>query len=368
MSTGVAIVTPAVSPVPEGLCAWLCTHALALDEGRTQTEGVLPALAQADLFRIGVPREWGGVGGDVRDALQAISGVSEQSLAAGFMFWGHRAFIEYLLQSANSGLRERWLPVLLAGRHAGATGLSNAMKFLSGIETLQIRARARGAGWQLDGALPWATNLRTGRFIVAAAIEREGGAPFVAALPSDRAGLTRSDDLDLIAMRGSDTASLKVEALSIDASDLIADDAREYLPRVRPAFLGLQCGLSIGLARAALASAQLIGGSSRVVLKQPIAEAQAALTQTIDALNEGLSDRRFVAQAAGLFRLRIQLADIVQRAVSLELQASGGRAYHRDQPLGFARRWREAAFIPIVTPSLTQLQGELIKHAALAAA
>ena len=359
---------PASSLLPDRLRAWLADHATALDEGNTHTGGVLPALADADLFRIGVPRPWGGVGGDVRDATEAIAAVSEQSLAAGFMFWGHRAFIEYLLQSTNEPLRERWLPVLMSGRHAGATGLSNAMKFLSGIEALQVRARADGPGWRLDGALPWATNLRTGRFIVAAAVELEGGVPFIAALPSDRPGLSRSDDLDLIAMRGSDTASLKVEALAIDASDVIADNAREYLPRVRPAFLGLQCGLSIGLARAALAAAKAIGGSSRAVLQQPIDDAQAALKQSVNALNEGLSDRRFVAQAAGLFGLRIRLAEIVQQAVSLELQASGGRAYHRDQPLGFARRWREAAFIPIVTPSLTQLQGELLKQAAQAAA
>lgn len=356
------------SLLPDRLRAWLADNAPALDEGNTHTSGVLPALAGADLFRIGVPTAWGGVGGDVRDAVAAIAAVSEQSLAAGFMFWGHRAFIEYLLQSTNEPLRERWLPALLAGRHAGATGLSNAMKFLSGIEALQVRAQADGTGWRLDGALPWATNLRTGRFIVAAAVERVGGVPFIAALPSDRLGLSRSDDLDLIAMRGSDTASLKVEALAIDASDVIADNARDYLPRVRPAFLGLQCGLSIGLTRAALAAAQAIGGSSRAVLQPPIDEAQVALQQSVNALNEGLSDQRFVAQAAGLFRLRIRLAELVQQAVSLELQASGGRAYHRDQPLGFARRWREAAFIPIVTPSLTQLQGELLKQAALAAA
>ena len=66
---------------------------------------------------------------------------------------------------------------------------------------------------------------------------------------------------------------------------------------------------------------------------------------------------------AALFRLRIALAERVRDALQLELQAGGGRAYHRDQPLGFARRWAESAFIPIVTPSLTQLQGELLKQA-----
>jgi alkylation response protein AidB-like acyl-CoA dehydrogenase len=77
-----------------------------------------------------------------------------------------------------------------------------------------------------------------------------------------------------------------------------------------------------------------------------------------------MGDGRFVGAPIPLFRLRIHLAEIAIQAVQLELQASGGRAYHRDQPLCFARRWREAAFIPIVTPSLTQLQGELQKHAA----
>ena len=52
----------------------------------------------------------------------------------------------------------------------------------------------------------------------------------------------------------------------------------------------------------------------------------------------------------------------MREAVDLELLASGGRAYSRNGGLGFARRWREAAFIPIVTPSLTQLEGELLRQ------
>jgi hypothetical protein len=85
-------------------------------------------------------------------------------------------------------------------------------------------------------------------------------------------------------------------------------------------------------------------------------------------LHAGLADGRFLDQPQALFRLRLQLNDIVQQSLQLELHASGGRAYHRDQPLGFARRWREAAFIPIVTPSVTQLQGALAGAAPAGAA
>jgi len=43
----------------------------------------------------------------------------------------------------------------------------------------------------------------------------------------------------------------------------------------------------------------------------------------------------------------------------LELQAWGGQAYLDEQAPGFARRWRESAFIPVITPSLAQLEIQL---------
>ena len=47
------------------------------------------------------------------------------------------------------------------------------------------------------------------------------------------------------------------------------------------------------------------------------------------------------------------------------LQASGGKAYLTAHGGGFARRWRESVFVPIVTPSLVQLRTELQRQAAL---
>ena len=66
---------------------------------------------------------------------------------------------------------------------------------------------------------------------------------------------------------------------------------------------------------------------------------------------------------ARLFRIRIGLAEAAANAVQLELQASGGKAYLSEHGAGFARRWRESAFVPIVTPSLVQLRAELQRQA-----
>ncbi|WP_414631948.1 acyl-CoA dehydrogenase family protein [Achromobacter sp. UBA4530] len=357
--------------LPQDLQDWLTQHAEALDDGSLDAATVLPRLASAGLFRIGVPEAQGGLAGtDIGDAIEAVSQVAERSVASAFVAWGQRVFIEYLLTSPNAALAERWLAPLLAGELAGATALSNAMKFLSGIESLQITARDVDGQWTLDGRMPWVTNLRPQGFLVAAAVTAPDGTPAVVALPHDIAGLERSVDLSLLALQSSNTAALDVRGVRIGPEWLIHADARQYLPGARPAFAGLQCGLSIGLARRALQAAGQAGQgqASRGILGQPLQALSAQLEDLTAGLIAGVRSQRFVAEPWALFEIRIALADVANAAVQLELQASGGAAYLKPGGAGFARRWREAAFLPIVTPSLVQLKTELAKRQARLAA
>ncbi|MDF0729663.1 acyl-CoA dehydrogenase family protein [Pseudomonas entomophila] len=344
---------------------WLDANAEAIDQGQCDPHRVLAQIAESQLLRLGVDKTLGGAGGDVTDAVEAIAAIASRSLASAFVCWGQRAFIEYLLQSPNQALRERLLPRLLTGELAGATGLSNAMKYLSGIESLQVQARALDEGWTLEGRLHWVTNLRKSGFVVAAAIEgEEGQAPFVVAIPSDAAGLERSEDLQLMGLQSSSTAALAFHQVGLGREWLLHDNAREFLPKVRPAFLALQCGMSIGLARRALDEVRehLQGrGSFLEEAEQVLRE---RLQNTVGELKQGLLDGRFLKQPAALFKLRITLAESAADAVQMELQASGGKAYLTAYGEGFARRWRESAFVPIVTPSLVQLRAELQRQAA----
>jgi len=345
------------------LVAWLDAEAHGLDAGATSPSVLLPQLAEAGVFSVGVTEALGGAGGSLGDAVEAVAAVSERSLAAGFVFWGHRTYIEYLLQSPTASLRERLLPKLLDGRVAGATGLSNAMKFLAGLEELQVAARADGGPIRLDGKLPWVTNLRAEGFHVAAAVSRPDGGAFVASIAHDRPGVARSPDLELMAMRSTSTAAIKLDDVAIDADEVIAPDAQSWLPAVRPAFLGLQIGMSIGLARRSLREAQEAAGAGRHVLGPALDDVAERLDGQTRALLKGLSENAFLRHAAELFRIRIALAEIAHEAVGLELQASGGKCYLTKPGEGFARRWREAAFLPVITPSLVQLKAALAAQA-----
>lgn len=342
----------------------IAQRAYALDTQAELASTVLPMLAHHDLLRTGLPVAQGGHGGDVRDAIAAIAEVASLSLTTAFVFWSQRAFIHYLQASGNDAARERWWDALLRGDIAGAVGLSNVIKYLSRIEALQVQAKPVAQGWCLDGVLPWVSNVRSQGFVVAAAVQPEGGGqPMVVALESGLPGLLRSPDLDLLGMRASNTAALQLKQVQVPPQALLAQTGPAYLKAARPGFLGMQCALSIGLARAALQAAAQ-GGGARGPLHSRVTEALQTLSQIEAGVLDGVQDQRWVADVTPLFAQRMRLAALVQEALQLELQATGGRAYLQDQQPDFGRRWRESAFIPIVTPSLTQLEGELAQHAA----
>ncbi|SEU42734.1 Acyl-CoA dehydrogenase [Burkholderia cepacia] len=348
--------------------AWLEANADALDVDPSRAADILPQLVRSRTVAVGVPEVMGGTGGTIADAIDTVAGVAQRSLTAAFVLWGHRTFIEYVLQSDNDALRARWLTPLLDGEVAGATGLSNAMKYLSDIEPLQMHAARSGSAFVLNGSLPWITNLRREGFIAAAAFDHDDGTPpSVFAIPHDARGVERSDDLDLIGLRASNTAALRVSDTVLDESYRVAADAPAWLARVRPAFLGLQCGMSIGLARRALLATLDASEPSRASIGAEIRELETTLADQAAQLKRGVLDGTFFHAPAAMFELRIALVETVSQAVSLEVQATGGRGYLRGQS-GSARRVREASFIPIVTPSLVQLKSQLARHRRAAAA
>ncbi|NPT55345.1 acyl-CoA dehydrogenase [Paraburkholderia sp. 5N] len=346
---------------------WLQARAEQLDLDRHLASQVLPQLGQAGLFRIGVPTDIGGSGGTILHAIDAIATIAEDSMAAALVFWGQRAFVECLLQSENTALRASLLPSLLSGELAGAVGLSNGMKFLSKMEALQLSATAfRPVGgvqyWTLTGSIPWVTNLRPEGFVAAIATDHtDGKQPSIFAVPNEIEGVIRSDDLDLVALRATNTAALYLQKAVLDESFQIASNAPDFLAGVRPNLLGLQCGLSIGLTRRSLRSLDSTGPIARSVLADNCRSLEAELHGIVLDLLDGISSGEFIDKPKQLFSLRLLLASLVQEANILEVHATGGRGYIRGHA-DLARRRREAAFIPIITPSVVEIRSLFEKN------
>lgn len=344
------------------LIRWLDERADALDTETGQADALMLRLALGNLFRGGVPAAHGGSGDKPSAAVGVVADLAQRSMSAAFVFWAQRAFIECVLASPNRGLIQKLLPSLLQGRLGGAPGLSNAMKFLGGLDPLQTQFTPVPHGFRLNGRVAWATNLHRQGFVVAlAAGDARGGKPAVFALPHHPNGLRREPDLDLVGLRSTNTAALRLDGVLLDDTWLLHPDAQAFLPAIRPAFVGLQCGLGLGLARASLRSAGAAIEGSGSVLDSELAVLEAAVHTYWQQLSAGIDDGRLRERPRELIELRVRMVELATDAVQLELQALGGRAYLRGDSHGFARRWREAAFLPVLTPTLAQLKTELAR-------
>ncbi|MCS6949188.1 MAG: acyl-CoA dehydrogenase family protein [Armatimonadota bacterium] len=329
-----------------------------MNNGEGEARAVLGWLSQAGYLQQGVPRAHGGSGTRLWEAVQAIAEVSEECLTSGFLFWCQRVFIEYLLHTPNSSLRDLLLPDMLSANRAGATGLSNAMKHLGGLEPLRTQATLSDGEVVLDGFLPWASNLQPGRFVVAVAAQVDEQRALVAAVPAEAEGVQRSEDLQLLGLQSSQTATVTLHHVRLSRQWLLAEDAHAFLARVRPRFLLLQCGLPMGLARRALQEATAKMQSAKRVLQERADD----LCQQWQRLQE--QTRQFAQQEQvtsetlpALFQTRIRWVRLAVQAVGLEIEATGGAGFLRESDT--ARRWREVAFLPVLTPSATQLALQL---------
>lgn len=322
----------------------------------------LTQIAQAGWLGLGVPVSLGGAGGHLLDVVSAIATVSEQCLTSGFVFWCQRAFIEYVAASENRWLQTAVLPQVLKANLSGATGLSNAMKYLAGVEHLRLQAHLEGDTVTLNGFLPWASNLRPQQFAVAVAAQTEEGDSLVVAVPSSAIGLHRGEDLQLLGLQASWTSTLHLEQVQLPIDWVISHQAHSFLPRIRPAFLLMQCGLGWGMARRSLQeTAQSLNPKNEIALSDRLHQQQSTLAALEHQLKQlAALDQFEVAQTRQLFQLRIDLTRLAVAAVHLELEAKGGAAYLK--PSGTARRLREVAFLPVLTPSLVQLETELHRH------
>jgi alkylation response protein AidB-like acyl-CoA dehydrogenase len=311
------------------------------------------------LISASMPAGEGGTGGAASAAIGIVADLARHSMSAAFVFWAQRAVIECVLASPNRSLARRLLPPLLDGRLAGAPGLSNAMKFLGGLDQLQTRFEPAPGGFALNGRVAWATNLQRQGFVAALAAGHSRNAhAAVFAVPHDANGLTREPDLDLAGLRATSTAALRLDDVVLDEDWQLHPQARVFLPGVRPMFVGLQCGLGLGLARASLHAARQALDGSRSILLGEIEALEARVLEDWQALSAGGDGGRLRERPAELLHLRMGMVEVATSAVQLELQTLGGRAWLRGEDGGFQRRWREAAFLPVVTPTLAQLKTE----------
>jgi alkylation response protein AidB-like acyl-CoA dehydrogenase len=357
--TVVACPGTAAGPLLEAPLAAIAARAASTDAYENDVRLGLAELGGAGVLDLGAPDNREGALVDMADVLL---GVARGCMSTAFSAWAHRMAIEYLASHPTPWSEAGVLDELRAGARPGATALAPAFKDLLGLEPLGVTAAPDGDGLVLDGSVPWASNLFDEAVVVLAARTIAGGR-VVVAVEVAQAGFTVVELPRLLALDSTRSGATRLEGVRVGPDRVLSEDLPAFLGRIRPTFLLLQTAFALGLASECVAQAQRKLRSLAAVFGPDVESAG----QRLAALDADL--HRYARAAGGpdqapvrdLLQLRLDAAGLAQDAAALESKVSGGAGYVAAGAT--ARRLREAAFLPVQSPTEGQLRWELARCA-----
>ena len=229
--------------------------ALAADGERADTELAWPGESWERLKAIGVPGwaiapELGGQGLPPAALLSGYERLASACLTTSFLLSQREGAVRRIVEYGSEAIHRTWLPALARGERFVTVGLSQLTTSRQ-HQSPAVSAAPTGAGYRLDGVIPWVTGAeRADAFVTGATVA--DGRQILVLLPRKRDGIHISPPLDLAALRGSLTAQVECHGTEVLAEDVMAGPVERVLGAGRGAG-GLETScLALGLAGAAV--------------------------------------------------------------------------------------------------------------------
>lgn len=330
-------------------------RAAEVDTASRTPRPLLEELAGAGLLDLGVEARLaaGPRADDVSAPAALIAALATQCMTTAFGLWAHRVVQEYLARGERSPATEGVLADLRAGRRFGATAMAAGLKWLAGVGDLAVQAEPQGTGWRLSGFIPWVSLLLEDSVMVVPARTPQG--TIVAWVPVSRVRV--SPVTGLLALDATASGSVNLDGVAVGGHQVISTDLAAFAQGFKPTMLALQSSFSVGLIQRSLAEcAAAMDRDGNAVFASDLAR----LRDDVEAHRrrwQALVADVGAASAREILEVRLQASDLAVRATRLEATLAGGRGYRLAS--GAGRRLREAAFLPVQSPSEGHLRWEL---------
>lgn len=326
----------------------------AVDRAELDVRPGLRDLGARGLLGLGAPdRRDGGL----LPALHVVEAVARGCLSTAFALWAQRMAIEYLSRARDPDFAAPLLTGLRTGEIIGSSAMAPALKELSGLGTVPVRATPAPGGYRLTGVIPWASNLFPGAVVVLPARVDAPGREhdrLIAAVRVGTPGFTVNEPPHLLALNGTASSSARLADVHVPYAAVVADDLAAFCGALRPTFLLVQTAFCAGLAAESLDQAEQALTGANTTLAGDVHAARAALGSVRERMT------RFAAgdpDRAEVTRLRLDAANAALTATRLEATLAGGAGYAARSPA--SRRLREAAFLPVQSPTEGHLRWDL---------
>ena len=294
---------------------------------------------------------------NLQETARQLREIAAVDLSVAFGIWAHTMVITYL-RTADTDYVRYVLPALENGTRPGVTGMAPAFKEAAGAGTIDLTATPAEDGYVLNGTLAWASNLADDAVIVTAA-RTPSGERLLVAFDGCAPGVTLGTPFALLGLNATSSAGITLDNVPVPAGQVLSRDFEAFIYAVRPTFLILQTSECLGVADAAIDAAATRLTGVNEVLTEDVEKLRAEITHLIhtqDLIAAVLDDGATVDRVK-LLELRLDAARAAVDATALEVRVAGGAGYAQSSPA--SRRFREAAFIPVQSPSETQLTWEL---------
>jgi alkylation response protein AidB-like acyl-CoA dehydrogenase len=343
-----------------------------LDEKEEFPAGVMKILADAGLFGVYIPEEYGGLGGGLLDLCLVVEELSRicSGIAVSYAASGLGSFT--LLEYGTDEQKRKYLPDIASGRKMAAFGLTEA-EAGSDAGRIQTIAQRTDKGYILNGTKQFITNGGDAEvYTVIALTDKSKGARGASAfvVEKDTPGFTFGRKEKKLGIRASSTRELVFEDCLIPAENIIGREGigfiltMKLLDRSRPG-LGAQ---ALGLAQGALEAA-IDYAKKRIQFDHPIyaqqavqqmlAEmairveaARALVYSTARMIDNGVKD--FTKESA---MCKVFASDTAMKVTTDAMQIFGGVGYMRDYPI--EKMFRDAKITQIYEGSNQVLRNEI---------
>lgn len=331
-----------------------------LDEHNKFPRDIMKAMAQADLFGIYIPEEYGGLGKKSLELCIAVEELSKACLGVSTSFAANALGTYPILLHGSDAQKKKYLPDIAAGKKLVAFGLTeaNAGSDASGVQTT---ARLEGNEYVINGTKQWITNGgEADVYTIIAITDRSKGPRGASAfiVEKDTPGFTFGKKENKMGIRASSTTELIFNNCRIPRENLIAKEGIGFIVAMKTldssrTGVGAQ---GVGVAQGAIDEA-LKFAKQRVQFGQPVTSFQAVQhmladmqTQTEAARALVYSVARFidtgakdVSRASAMAKLFA--TDTAMKVTIDAVQVMGGSGYMKEYPV--EKMMRDAKILQI---------------------
>jgi butyryl-CoA dehydrogenase len=331
-----------------------------LDEHNKFPTEIMKAIAQADLFGIYIPEEYGGLGKKSFELCIAVEELSTACLGVSTSYAANALGTYPILLYGTDAHKKKYMPDIASGRKLVAFGLTeaNAGSDASGIQTT---ARLEGNEYVLNGTKQWITNGgEADIYTVIAITDKSKGARGASAFIVDKGtpGFTFGKKENKMGIRASSTTELIFNNCRIPKENLIAKEGMGFIIAMKTldssrTGVGAQ---GVGVAQGAIDEA-IKFAKGRVQFGQPITSFQAVQHMLADMQTQTEAARALVYSTARLIdsgakdfsrasaMAKLFATDVAMKVTTDAVQVMGGSGYMKEYPV--EKMMRDAKILQI---------------------